>query len=403
MRTRSRNQNEYARDELDRLHQLSLDPRTRQDFQSNVIGPINRLNEFVSSEAIAAMFGMNRDDPTSPAKTIDLLSIMERGDIQLIDLQQDRAVSQANSDLLGKLFLRYMTLLASHRSHTKPFYLYVDECYRYLTADIQELLARMRKWGLCVHLAHQWLDQLGKKDDPIYQAVMKSTNSKVVFAVANESASQGESRTVTDSLAQTHAVGDVLTEMAGWSDADVDGTVEGKTLSSGQALSRGDMIASHSAAAHGSGTHLQYDPNTNSLIPMPIGVGMSTSDNVVAGDSSGRSMQRSDISTDASSTSRMRSHISAITGGVARSRSEMDALTKGRSDSIGTSQSQSKGSSEALFPVFQNLATGYLSKEDLLYQAGEAIRALPVGHAIYRYRGTPPRLFTVPLPNKKAP
>src|SRR5207249_1971989 len=82
------------REELQRIHELSRDPRMRQEFAVNVIGPTNRINDFVSSEAVAAMLGMSRQHPTAAANTLDLLDILNNGHILLVDLQPGRAVAE---------------------------------------------------------------------------------------------------------------------------------------------------------------------------------------------------------------------------------------------------------------------------------------------------------------------
>ena len=44
-------------------------------------------------------------------------------------------MSEADSALLGALLLRYVFLLASRRTNREPWFLYIDECHRYLTGD----------------------------------------------------------------------------------------------------------------------------------------------------------------------------------------------------------------------------------------------------------------------------
>jgi hypothetical protein len=47
----------YTKDELYRLHELSLDERRRHDFDLEVVGPINRIARFVRPTAIRGMIG----------------------------------------------------------------------------------------------------------------------------------------------------------------------------------------------------------------------------------------------------------------------------------------------------------------------------------------------------------
>ena len=71
-----------------------------------------------------------------------------------------------------------------------PFFVYVDEAHRYVTDDVEGLLTQARKFGIGVTLAHQYLAQLGKPGDKIYEAVRNSTKTKVVFSVKSPEEAQ---------------------------------------------------------------------------------------------------------------------------------------------------------------------------------------------------------------------
>ena len=104
------------------------------------------------------------------------------------------------TDLLGKIILRYLFLLMAHRKpyvlpgateqKYHPFFVYVDEAHRYVTDDVEGLLTQSRKFGIGVTLAHQYLGQLGKPGDKIYEAVRNSTETKVVFRVKSPEEAQ---------------------------------------------------------------------------------------------------------------------------------------------------------------------------------------------------------------------
>ena len=174
---------EYARDELSRLHETAKSDRSKRDFRAEVVGPINRINEFISSEAIRAMIGQTAADAERPGKTLDMLKIMNRADILLVNLQHGPRVSEADTNLLGSILLRYIFLTAAYRTNREPWMVFVDECHRYLTGDVPSLLQECRKMGLGMHLSHQYMGQLGEPTDLIYQAVRESTRTKAVFAV----------------------------------------------------------------------------------------------------------------------------------------------------------------------------------------------------------------------------
>ena len=82
-------------------------------------------------------------------RTIDILDIINRGHILLVDLQHGPRVDEAATDLLGKIILRYLFMLMTRREpyvlpgttekKYHPFYVYVDEAHRYVTEDVESL------------------------------------------------------------------------------------------------------------------------------------------------------------------------------------------------------------------------------------------------------------------------
>ena len=68
---------------------------------------------------------------------------------------------------------------------SRPFYLYIDECARFVNEDIGRILDEGRKFGLHLILAHQHLAQLKKAGEEVYQAVMTDAKTKVVFGGLN--------------------------------------------------------------------------------------------------------------------------------------------------------------------------------------------------------------------------
>jgi hypothetical protein len=82
-------------------------------------------------------------------------------------------VDAADTELLGRLLVR-MFFFHAKRRHQKPitpYWLYLDECQLYLSGDIQQMLAEVRKFGLGCVLSHQFLAQLGEPDDELRSAV----------------------------------------------------------------------------------------------------------------------------------------------------------------------------------------------------------------------------------------
>ena len=149
-----------------------------RDFLEQFSSTNNRLMEFLSSPVIRRVVGQ-RD------QVLDLGRAMDESEIVIVNLALRGAISEENSRLLGTLIASELFLLAKARGEAKgkrhPFTLFVDECYQFLTNDIERMLDETRKFGLHVVLGHQRLGQLGKPDSAIRNGVMAGAQTKVVF------------------------------------------------------------------------------------------------------------------------------------------------------------------------------------------------------------------------------
>ena len=135
----------------------------------------NRLLEFLASPVIRAIVGQQE-------RTIDLRACMDRGEIVLVNLATRDRLSSENARLLGTLLINELFLRCRSRPEgSRPFYLYIDECYQYLNEDVEKILDQARKFGLHLILSHQRLGQLRKVGEHVYNAVMTGAQSKVVF------------------------------------------------------------------------------------------------------------------------------------------------------------------------------------------------------------------------------
>jgi DNA helicase HerA-like ATPase len=167
----------HTRRDLERLHELSNDDRRRQDFDLEVLGPINRLARFLRPAATSSMVGQT-------AAGLDFRQAFDEGHIILCNLSGSERIYETDADLLGRLVTRFAFHHAKRRRNPeRPFFIYMDECHRYLSGDLENILAESRKYGLGVVLATQWLQQLRKESENMLAAVLNATNTKVVFRV----------------------------------------------------------------------------------------------------------------------------------------------------------------------------------------------------------------------------
>jgi len=442
-------ENESARQELERIERRSREPRGLTDFEANVLGPTNRLAEFLACDAMRLMFSTTRAEDD---RTIDILDIINRGHILLVDLQQGPGVGIAATDLLGKIILCYLFMLMMHRKpyvlpgtteeKYHPFYVYVDEAHRYMTDDVEALLSQARKFGIGVTLAHQYLGQLGKPGEKIYEAVRNSTETKVVFRVKSPEEAQAlaydvlplslempvqasvrptQIGSVIGTLGnETYAVheGEGESEAVHAAEGTSRGRTELQTWASALSRSSGTSTGSGSASSFGRGFSegaantiasmesmtFSYDPNTQTFLAvnLPLGMNIGSADSASQSLLSSKNFQSAESLNRFEALSEMEGRTDSEGGGLAIT----DAITASRGKSLAKSKTRGNtkglGTSEALMPVYSDLPTSFHSKDNELYMKGEMIRNLPVGRAVIKFRGAS-TFLTIPPPRKSKP
>ncbi len=385
-------QDEFAKEELERLHELASDPRSRADFNAQVVGPINRLNVFLSAPAVRTMLGQTEN-------TLDFLDVMDKGKIVLVNLSPGAKLSEDKAKLLGTIVLRYLFLLCKQRRSAEPFFLYVDECHGLLSGDVAALLSEARKFRVGVLLAHQFLFQLRDASELIYQAVMATTVSKVVFRMElpEEARLMAEmvipfdvETPVAASIRPT-AVGQMRVRLPSASRSlqtseseavsESVGEMEAHTIGSASAVTSATSTAtgaSELASQLSTPPLLLFGPNAENASAMPM----------LLSQSAGTGQSQLD------SASQAQSQISSEATTYARTK----ALSQSKGQSRGISETE--GWHEAFETLFENLPTAFHSLDTLRYLAGERIRALPIGKAFVRSQGKC-ACVTIPDPKTK--
>ena len=146
-----------------------------RDFTEQFGSTANRLMEFLASERIRRILGQQEN-------ILHFRSLMDQGHVLLVNLSSGRNISEDNASLLGALIVNDLFLKARGRPKgSRPFYLYIDECARFINPDIGRILDEGRQFGLHLILAHQHLSQLLKAGEAVYGAVMTDARTKVVF------------------------------------------------------------------------------------------------------------------------------------------------------------------------------------------------------------------------------
>jgi len=155
-----------------------LNALPRREFAEHVESTQSRLSRFLNAPAMRLVVGQ-RD------QVIDFRKAMDNGEMVIVNLGARHAFSYENARVLGTLLINDLFLTALGRDEKvakkRPFTLYVDECYDFLTSDVERILDQTRKFGLHAVLAHQRIGQLRERGEGVYNAVMGGTQTKIVL------------------------------------------------------------------------------------------------------------------------------------------------------------------------------------------------------------------------------
>jgi DNA helicase HerA-like ATPase len=362
----------YAREELARLHAISQDPRLAREFQMEIRGAINRLNDFLRSDAVRTILGQTE-------RVLNLREAMDAGHIILVNLQDGQHASHSAVRVLGTLLLRYTLFFAGRRRHPEqPFFVAIDECHNVLSGDLTRLLPEARKFGVGLMLSHQFLHQLRDAGESIYEAVRSTARVKLVFGLANPDEAEDVTRDVIPldfEVPKKNIIHPVQTgHRIRWLRSVSEGTNESTT----------DSESTAEAEAYGN-KFSEFE-------------GLSASEAAI--DSQVLSpeigwLQGAEVISQTAGTVSATNNISGAS--AARSHSRSKSQSRGKAKTRG--KSRSEGYSEAIEPVYERLPTELYSKDELLDLAARKLRTLAPGEAYVAFRDKAGALQT-PLMNK---
>lgn len=151
--------------------------------RAEIIAPIlNKVGGFLAHPATAAFL-------TEPKNNISLRTIMDEGGVLLINLSKGTLGEDA-SHLIGSLMMTSIGLAALSRAdlpeaERKPFFLYADEFHNVTTLSIVTMTSELRKYGLGVVFANQYLDQLTPE---IRSAIIGNVATLICFRLGADDA-----------------------------------------------------------------------------------------------------------------------------------------------------------------------------------------------------------------------
>lgn len=326
----------------------------RHDLEERFASTRRRLLRFVGRRIIRRIVGQSN-------VSINLRRAMDEGEILIVNLASKGVVNPAAARVIGALLLSEFRLAAISRTEAigrrHPYYVVVDECYDYLTGDVERALDETRKFGLHLTLAHQRLGQLRRRSEAVYNGVMTGAQTKIVFGGLADDDAEIMAREIMrnsfnlerpkHSLDRPVVVGDEVIWLEGYGSSDgyidVSGTIEGSSWNamSGTSAASGQMFA--------------VDADGN-ISPTPSGVHevSGTSDAVGEG------------------------------GFVADTRSH------------GTTQTNNRNAHQALRPIYKVMTTQVHSLEEEVHRAIVRLREQPNQRAIVKLRGQKAKGVTIP-------
>ena len=404
----------HTRRELERLHEVSEDERRKADFDIEVLGPINRLARFLRPAAISSMVGQTAG--------LDFGKAFDEGHIILCNLSGSNRVYEKDADLLGRLITRFAFFHAKRRQNPeRAFFIYMDECHRYLSGDLENILAESRKYGIGAILATQWLQQLRSEGENMLAAVLNATNLKTVFRAKDpqeaeqlaemvipfdlevpvralvkptvvgyrriklKNESESEQSSVTDSKAETNGESFGVTRTVGGSIARSHVHTHGFSHGDGTQYGTAHSRSNTAGKSGGVSASLNLDPERGFFGPTIIGEGSGTnegwSDAATRGvtDNRSSSTQRNWSESEAESETETENWSEAFQHTTQYSKTVGKSLTNGRG--------QSRGHSEALEAILADMPSAVHSRDNIRYFAGLFVRKLRTGQALVNYVG----------------
>jgi hypothetical protein len=125
----------------------------------------------------------------APTADVRFRPLMDDGRILLVNLSKGR-IGEDAAHVLGGLIVSTLGLAAFTRADLpaasrRPFFLYVDEFQSFTTLSFVNMLSELRKFGVGLTLAHQFLHQL---EPQIQQAVLGNVGTIIAFRTGPEDA-----------------------------------------------------------------------------------------------------------------------------------------------------------------------------------------------------------------------
>ncbi|MEG3147168.1 type IV secretion system DNA-binding domain-containing protein [Sphingomonas sp. RT2P30] len=153
-------------------------------FRAEVVAPIqNKLGALLTDPRLYRAL-------VAPEQPISFRRLMDNGGVLLVNLAKGR-LGEDSASVLGGLIAATIGLAALSRADDlpesrRPFHVYIDEFQTFTTLSFVNMLPELRKYGVSLTLAHQYLHQL---EPEVRHAVLGNAGTLISFRVGPEDAS----------------------------------------------------------------------------------------------------------------------------------------------------------------------------------------------------------------------
>lgn len=149
--------------------------------RADAIAPIqNKLGALLSDPRLYRAL-------VEPDVDLHLRSLMDDGKVLLANVAKGR-LGEGSSLVLGALLLSTLALAALTRADSperRPFFIYADEFQMFTTLMLANMMSELRKYGVGLTLAHQYMHQLAPD---VRHAVLGNAGTIMSFRVGPEDA-----------------------------------------------------------------------------------------------------------------------------------------------------------------------------------------------------------------------
>lgn len=140
----------------------------------------NKIGQFVSNPLM-------RNIIAQPKSSFDIREMMDSRKIVIVNLSKGR-IGEMNADLLGSLLVVKIYLAAMSRAELRKKdiealpknFLYIDEFQSVVNDSFANILSEARKYGLCMTIAHQYVEQMPEE---VSAAVFGNVGTTITFRI----------------------------------------------------------------------------------------------------------------------------------------------------------------------------------------------------------------------------